>query len=398
MPRACFAICLLAFAASAHAQVSKDALDEAKRALELRIYEATADAVVAQRLVEAKAASAEAERAAILARLPPATTKALDGMLDVRDFGAAGRARAFDLAVQLAGELCARLPDAVRIVIYEPATARGVLAARLVDTGLRHNTAGLERHNRQLQQLIDRHAPPQAAWSPVVLAAFPALARTVADGLALFRDDITARSAPYGDGARALFASALAQACPGKLQGLGAGYLGELDQQAQARLQERIDHLQQARGELALRIETVTRLAAAASGDDKKLLAGAATAAGSYARAVDQFTDSLRIGEADDTSPYSQALRYLAYGERTRDALLLDFDLQLEGMTVVKNNLFGGQKLRLAGMALLWYRLQRPDGGLVQAATLRHVTRPEEVDLRGPAAPASFFDPGASGQ
>ena len=77
--------------------------------------------------------------------------------------------------------------------------------------------------------------------------------------------------------------------------------------------------------------------------------------------------------------------RFLAYGQRTAGALLLDFDLRLQGLTLVNDSLFTGQHLKLAGTALLWYRLHAPDGTLRAARALRRISRPVDVDLRGAA-------------
>jgi hypothetical protein len=57
----------------------------------------------------------------------------------------------------------------------------------------------------------------------------------------------------------------------------------------------------------------------------------------------------------------------------------------------VKDGLFTGQKLRLSGVAFLWYRVHEPDGTLRVADALRRVTRPVEVDLRGEAVKDDFF-------
>lgn len=59
---------------------------------------------------ETRAAIAAAERAQHLARLPPATSKPLSGAVELRQFGAAGLVKAFDLARQLAGDVCSALP------------------------------------------------------------------------------------------------------------------------------------------------------------------------------------------------------------------------------------------------------------------------------------------------
>ncbi|QNA90113.1 hypothetical protein G4G28_19340 [Massilia sp. Dwa41.01b] len=61
-------------------------------------------------------------------------------------------------------------------------------------------------------------------------------------------------------------------------------------------------------------------------------------------------------------------------------------------MSIVRDNLFTGQKLRLAGVALLWYRVHAPDGSLRLARTLRRVSAPLELDLRGTPAPGWFWN------
>jgi hypothetical protein len=71
--------------------------------------------------------------------------------------------------------------------------------------------------------------------------------------------------------------------------------------------------------------------------------------------------------------------------------LVLDLDLRLEGMTIVKDALFTGQKLRLSGVAFLWYRMHEPDGTLRMADAVRRISRPMEVDLRGDRVDDDFW-------
>ena len=116
-----------------------------------------------------------------------------------------------------------------------------------------------------------------------------------------------------------------------------------------------------------------------------------AQAALAQLKAVDAFVESLRAGDASDRSPLFNTARHLAYAERTAGSLVLDVDLRLEGMSIVKDKLFTGQQLRLSGVAFLWYRLHEPDGRLLAADVLRRITRPVEVDLRGSGAPDGFW-------
>ena len=114
-------------------------------------------------------------------------------------------------------------------------------------------------------------------------------------------------------------------------------------------------------------------------------------AARAQLKSVDAFVDSLKAGEASDRSPLFVAARYLRQAERSQGALVLDVDLRLEGMTVVRDNLFTGQKLALSGVAFLWYRLHEADGRLVKADALRRITRPVEVRLGGERAGDGFW-------
>lgn len=368
--------------------------DAARAALELKIQQSTAAALIAQREAQARKATAEAERAELLARLPPASSKPPAGETDVSRLGAAGLVKAFDLAQELAPQVCAALPAGSMTVIHDPLFSQGVVTARLVNDGIAHMNRSLEQQARELQDVIDRHAPAgarSARLSAVGLAAVPAVVRSLADIASLFKTDVSAQGIAYGGGARDLFTTALAQACPDKLVGLGSGYLGELDPAQHEQLVARVRAIVLLRGQNAQRIDALERLADAAKGDLKKELGRVADSAQELLKAADGFVESLKVGEAGDRSPLYNAARYLGYASRVRDALVLDFDLRLEGLTLVKDSLFTGQKLRLSGVAFLWYRLHESDGTVRLANALRRITKPVEVDLRGEAVSEAFW-------
>ena len=351
------------------------------------------------RLLEAETrqAIAEAERAELLARLPPAQAKPLSGSLDTRQFGAAGLARAFNLALELAAEVCAALPDSRPVQLYDPATVQGMLAARNVDHALARLSDDLAARNRELARYIETHTPPGGAADALPLgwlAAPPAALRAVADFTSLLRQDTTVAGIGYGEGARALFASAMARACPARLASLGGGYLGELDWSRHERLAGRVRALGAQRATLAQHAATLERLADISRGEEKKALDRMADAAGVQLEAVDAFVDSLKAGEASDKSPLFVAARYLGLAERSERALVLDVDLRLEGMSVVRDSLFTGPRLSLSGVAFLWYRLHEPDGRLLRADALRRITRPVKVDLDDGEAEARFWNAG----
>jgi hypothetical protein len=361
--------------------------------------QSTAELLAAQREAEARAAIAEAERAELFARLPPSTSKPLPGSVDVKQFGAAGLVKAFDLARQLASEVCAVLPDDRKTVVYEQAAAQGVLAARLVVDAIDRLDKDLGKRNKELQHVIELHTPQgtQAAVTPLTaLTLVPATLKAAADLSSLFKTDVDTASIGYGEGARSLFVAQLASRCPDKVEGLGTGYLGELDDKPYDVLLATLRALAAQRGEFANRITIVQRLANAAKSDEKKDLAAVAANGGAVLKTVDGFIDSLKAGEVDDKSPLLNAARYLGYAARTKGMLVLDFDLRLEGMTIVKDGLFTGQRLRLSGVAFLWYRLHEPDGRLRVANVVRRITAPIEVDLRGEDAGGDFWSESGS--
>jgi len=343
---------------------------------------------------EARQAIAEAERAELLARLPPAQSKALAGAIDTRQFGAAGLVRAVDLAHELASEVCTQLPAGRTAALYEPAASQGMVAARTVDSALARLGNDMADKNKELQRYLDLQRPPGtgiAALPLGVLAAIPATVRAGADIAALLRSDVTVSGSNFGDGARALFASALAQACPARVIGFGAGYLGELDWARYEKLLGRVASLAGHRAAYAQRIAELQALIDGAKGEQKRDMTAVAQAALAQLKVVDAFVDSLKAGEASEKSPLFNAARYLGYSERTAGALLLDIELRLEGLSIVKETLFGGQQLRLSGVGILWYRLHEPDGRLLRAEVLRRISKPVEVDLRGEAVADNFW-------
>lgn len=343
---------------------------------------------------ELRKAQAEADRAELLAHLPPATSRPLEGRLDTRQFGAAGLVRAFDLARALAVDVCAALPSDARTAVHDPATSAGIVAARGVNDALLRLADELARRNKDMQLYIDAHTPPGATAGAlaVALTVVPSVLRASADTAALLKTDVTASGLAYGEGARTLFVSALAEACPQRIAGLGGGYLGELDTAQHERLLGKLRSLASHRADYANRIATLQRLLDAAKGDEKRDMAAVATAAGAVLKAVDAFIESLRAGETGDRSPLTNAARYLGYAQRTEGAPVLDFDLRLEGMSIVKDSLFTGQKLRLSAIALLWYRVHGADGSLRLARTVRRMAEPVEVDLRGEAVTGGFWE------
>lgn len=397
-PFRCLLLVSFLLACPAFAQ-TKAETDAARAALELEIERATSKALIAQRQAEARTAIAEAELAELRARLPPASSKTPNGEIDISRFGAAGLAKAFDLAGELAMEVCKALPAGIGTVIHDPASTQGVVAARIVNDAIAHMNRSMKQQASELQDVIDRYRPassspssPARPLSAVGLAVVPAAVRSLADLTSLFKTDVTVQGISYGNGTRELFTTSLAKTCPEKLVGLGSGYFGELASAQHAHLVAQVRSIVLLRGQNAGRIDIIEQMADVAKGNTKKELERVADDAMELLEAVDTFVDSLKVGEASDKSPLYNAARYLGYAQRMGDALVLDFDLRLEGMTLVKNNMFTGQDLQLSAVALLWYRLYDTDGRLKAASTARRLLRPVHIPLRGSEADAGFWN------
>jgi len=121
---------------------------------------------------EARQAIAEAERAELLARLPLAHTKALGGSVDTRGFGAAGLARAFDLTLELAAEVCHTLPPDRIVILYDPLVSQGIVVARTVDAALVRQAQELATRNAALQRYIEASTPAAARRRSTLLLAW----------------------------------------------------------------------------------------------------------------------------------------------------------------------------------------------------------------------------------
>ncbi|WP_226894366.1 hypothetical protein, partial [Proteus mirabilis] len=149
----------------------------------------------------------------------------------LRQFGAAGLVKAFDLAQQLALEVCTALPADRKTAVHEAAAMQGILAARLVQDAIDRFGDDLGRQNRALQRVIETRTPQgtqPGTLAFTALTAVPATLKAAADVSALFKSYLRAEGIGYGEGARSLFVTSLGRRCPDKVAGLGSGYLGEL--------------------------------------------------------------------------------------------------------------------------------------------------------------------------
>ena len=385
----------LGLAATASAQTAKDKLDEAKNQQELLLLQATADLQVRQKEAEARKAIAEAEKAEYAAQLPATDTKALAGKVNTEKFGAAGLVKAFDLARELSREVCKvlRANHGATYAIHDATIAQGIATARLQEEAIDKIAADLVRQNAVLEPNLD---PAMGEKTPKVglligLAGVTTGLKAAADLAALLKQDVSFVSTSYGSGTRSLFISTLAESCPEQLAGLGSGYIGELDLARYRKLMDKVQLLITNRTAFANNIAKFSKQVEATKGDAKEPLAKLLAASNAVLKAADTFIESLKIGDSSDKSPLYNAARYLSYSDRIKASHILDFDLTLEGMTITRDSIFSGQRLSLSGVALLWYRVHRQDGTLLQAKTVRRISAPIGIDLKGDEAPADFW-------
>lgn len=373
---------------SAHAQATKEEVEAAKNAVDLRVYQEIQDLLVRQKEAEARKAIAEAEKAEAAAKIPPSETKLLTGSINTEKFGAASLVKAFDLARELAESLCTSLDPLKTVTIYDAAIVQGVVTARIVESEMARATKDLRSALIALES--DSRANKQSTKA-IPIAGLVGGVKAIADLASLFKTNVTAVGVPYGDSTRSMFITALAERCPSKIAGMGIGYLGELDVRRYERLRLDLTELFQARQAFSDGIGALKKRASKEKDEEKARLEELAATATTFLKQTDTLIDALKVSDFSDKGTLFNAARYLAYAERTRDAQVLDFDLRLEGLAITKETIFIGQRLSLSGVAFLWYRLHTAHGALVRAGTLRRITEPMKVDLHGTRAPSEFW-------
>jgi len=153
--------------------------------------QAADDATTARQDAETRAAIAEAERAELLARLPPGHLETPVRHRRAAPVRLPSLGKAFDLAHRLAGDVCTTLPSDRKTTVYDPGATQGILAARLMEDAIERFGDDLGRQNKLLQQAVDTHAlqGSKAGLMLPALSAVPATLRAAADLPSLFKTD-----------------------------------------------------------------------------------------------------------------------------------------------------------------------------------------------------------------
>lgn len=333
---------------------------------------------------------AEAEKGEVLAQIPPTKIEALSGSIDAKNFGAAGLIVAIDLAKALAPRLCGVIDQGQTVLVYDATTISGITSARLLDTQLALFQDSL---NKALQEKDDTKTIKLFSMMGIGMGAAVATGtiKAVADLASLFKTNITVGKTDFAE-AKSLLLTAMANDCPEKLSSLGFGYMGELDTTEFDGLRTKALKLLNDRAQLEARITGIMKKV-----DDekdaakKKVLQTQLDDLSAVGKLVDGFIAVLKPNEISDKSPLPVAAKYLALSKRTANSYVLDIDLKLEGLTIIKENIFTGQKLRLSATAITWYRLHEKAGKVVKAGVLREMAKPVQVDLRGDDADNAFW-------
>lgn len=351
--------------------------------------QALTDLGIRQKEAEARKAEAEAAKGEALANIPPTKIEALPGSIDSKNFGAAGLVVAVDLAKTLAARLCQVIDDGQTTLVYDTTTISGITSARLLDTQLSLfqdslSTALQEKDDTKSISLFSTGIGMGAAVATGTIKAF-------ADLASLFKTNVTVNKTDFSD-AKSVLLTAIAASCPEKLTSLGFGYVGELETKELDALRDRALKLLKDRAQLEARIAGLKRkVEDEKDAAKKKTLQAQLDDLSAVGKLVDGFIAVLKPNDLSDKSTLPVAAKYLALSKRVATSSVFDIDLKLEGLTITKENIFTGQKLRLSATAIVWYRLHSRDGKVLKAGVWREMAKPIQVDLRGEDADSTFW-------
>ena len=371
------------------ASIEKAKAEIAESKKKQREAEALTNLGIRQKEAEASKAEAEAKKGEALAILPPTETKALSGTVDVKNFGSAGLIVAVDLAKEIAAEICVIIDNDKKIIVYDPETTSGIISARLLQTQLDMFQDSLDKVLKEEKVGFEPEFLSELAIGAAVATG---TIKTIADLASLFKTNIAVSKTDFSE-AESLFITAMANICPGKISDLGFGYKGELDVDAYKDLQNKALKLIGDREQLGNKIILMKELIANANEKEasirnmKKQLADL----NAVAKLVDNFIAVLKTNDISDKSPLFIASKYLSLSSKIENSQVLDIDLKLEGLSIIKENLFTGQKLRLSATAICSYRLYDLKGKILKAGVIRKIAKPVQMDLCGDDAGSEFW-------
>lgn len=392
------------------------AIEKAKGDLaEQKVRQLKADWLGSATAEEAKK-KAEAEKAELAAKFPSTDAKALPGTIGTEGVKLLAFPPVIEKMKTLAGKVCDKLPGP--FAVYDGQTFQAVTAATVLESQI---DLLRKAHESVGQDPTAKAAGPRVA-AFLALGAVTSAVKTAADLASLFKTDIVTGRNELTE-ARAYFLAMMAGQCGERMKFIPASYLGELDRARYDALAAKVKALLEAnytsarnldgkKGEIAeqkqQQKEAQDKIAALekkgdkiSAGERKELdtakqtvqqlavairsLTTLTAALEDLVKQTDTLILALKINDAGGGGPLQNAARLLRLAERLAapDTAVLDLDVKAEGVTILKNNLFTGQDLRIAGAILLSYKIFDKAGKVTSADALAERTEFQELDLRG---------------
>ena len=109
-------------------------------------------------------------------------------------------------------------------------------------------------------------------------------------------------------------------------------------------------------------------------------------------KVVDEFVSQIKPHAITADSPLVTMSKFLTLSENAKDSKIIDIDVKLEGLSIIKENIFTGQKLRLSAVGIVQYRLYDSNGKLIKAGIIRNLHEPVQIDLRGNNPDKEFWN------
>jgi hypothetical protein len=373
---------LLPYPVMAETDIATLNKEKTRLELEAAIEKSKADIAVSKKTQQ------EAEKAQVLTNIPPTKTEALSGSVNASNFGSAGLVVAVDLLNELASSLCEVIDDGQTAIIYDATTISGITFAHAIDTQLSLYEKSLDKALNPSQGNDKQGNRSGVAEVAVATGAI----KTLADFASLFKTNVTVNKTDFSD-AKQILLTAMASRCPEKLTSFGVGYMGDLVTTQFDTLLIRVEKLLDDKAKLDDRILMLKKQVESEKKDSpkKKTLQKKLDDLLVVSKSVEAFMVVLKPTDLSATAPLPVAAKYLALSKRTEESCVFDVDIKLEGLTITKENIFTGQKLRLSAIAIVWYRLYGRDGKILKAGVSRKMAKPVEVDLRGEDAKSSFW-------
>jgi len=381
--------------------------------LQLAIEKAKADIAKAKRdqiqnqwsdsaTAEESKKKAQAQKDELGAKLPATEAKALAGTVGVEGIKLLALPPILQELEIRSKLICAELTGPV--FPFEKTVADGIASAFVM--------------REQLGFLINAHRTATSPQAPdtaariapaLALGAMTTVVKATADFASLFKTNVVTGKQDLTD-AKVLFLTMLAGNCKEKILFVPGGYVGELDLRKFHELNDSVTDLlkarygtdrvnedkksELARGKVAEKTtqEQITALekkGGGSSDEEKRELVAlrnllqqrAATnqnlvrqtsALDDLIKQTDAFLQGLKASDPAGSGPLLAAARFLGLADLTGDPAVkvLDIDVKAEGVTVLKDGLFTGQRLRITGAAIISYRLMNKSGRIERAQVI----------------------------